>query len=282
MRRMESGPRGLAYAQSCCRRRGAGGVLAFGGTATVLGLSGSDHTKRLEELQQNRMVEAADTVSADTKLVALPIDRGTLTLAQADEKKIADEEGKILIAAQTLTDVDGEDGVRMLLALIESAEEVHVQSAYLVGFDADGKQMESAAEASVSPVLLADRQSVVTAEIEPHAMDGAERFELRLNIEREPKCAAEEQDADAELRDHYFVATLTEDAEDGEEANGYVSIWATDAEGTLLDGFNASLAEGEQLLAGETWTFEKRIGSWVTPEQEDTFETGSVGYRLIR
>ena len=96
-------------------------------------------------------------------------------------------------------------------------------------------------------------------------MDGAERFELRLNIEREPKCAAEEQDADAELRDHYFVATLTEDAEDGEEANGYVSIWATDAEGTLLDGFNAS-----------------RIGSWVTPEQEDTIETGSVGYRLIR
>lgn len=232
----------------------------------MLGLSGSDHTKRLEELQQNRMVEAADTVSADTKLVALPIDGGTLTLAQADEKKIADEEGKILIAAQTLTDVDGEDGVRMLLALIESAEEVHVQSAYLVGFDADGKQMESAAEASVSPVLLADRQSVVIAEIEPHAMDGAERFELRLNIEREPKCAAEEQDADAELRDHYFVATLTEDAEDGEEANGYVSIWATDAEGTLLDGFNASLAEGEQLLAGETWTFEKRIGSWVTPE----------------
>lgn len=92
----------------------------------------------------------------------------------------------------------------MLLALIESAEEVHVQSAYLVGFDADGKQMESAAEASVSPVLLADRQSVVTAEIEPHAMDGAERFELRLNIEREPKCAAEEQDADAELRDPLF------------------------------------------------------------------------------
>ena len=78
------------------------------------------------------------------------------------------------------------------------------------------------------------------------------------------------------------MATLTEDAEDGEEANGYVSIWATDAEGTLLDGFNASLAEGEQLLAGETWTFEKRIGSWVTPEQEDTIETGSVGYRLIR
>ena len=266
MRRMESGPRGLRMPKAAAAAAALAAVLAFGGTATVLGLSGSDHTKRLEELQQNRMVEAADTVSADTKLVALPIDGGTLTLAQADEKKIADEEGKILIAAQTLTDVDGEDGVRMLLALIESAEEVHVQSAYLVGFDADGKQMESAAE----------------AEIEPHAMDGAERFELRLNIEREPKCAAEEQDADAELRDHYFVATLTEDAEDGEEANGYVSIWATDAEGTLLDGFNASLAEGEQLLAGETWTFEKRIGSWVTPEQEDTIETGSVGYRLIR
>lgn len=187
MRRMESGPRGLRMPKAAAAAAALAAVLAFGGTATVLGLSGSDHTKRLEELQQNRMVEAADTVSADTKLVALPIDRGTLTLAQADEKKIADEEGKILIAAQTLTDVDGEDGVRMLLALIESAEEVHVQSAYLVGFDADGKQMESAAEASVSPVLLADRQSVVTAEIEPHAMDGAERFELRLNIEREPE-----------------------------------------------------------------------------------------------
>ncbi|MFR2495987.1 MAG: hypothetical protein ACLTBF_10005 [Christensenellales bacterium] len=77
------------------------------------------------------------------------------------------------------------------------------------------------------------------------------------------------------------VAALTEDAEDGEKANGYVSIGRR-TEGTLLDGFNASLAEGEQLLAGETWTFEKRIGSWVTPEQEDTIETGSVGYRLIR
>ena len=127
MRRMESGPRGLRMPKAAAAALAA--VIAFGGTATVLGLSGSDHTKRLEELQQNRMVEAADTVSADTKLVALPIDRGTLTLAQADEKKIADEEGKILIAAQTLTDVDGEDGVRMLLALIESAEEMHVQSA---------------------------------------------------------------------------------------------------------------------------------------------------------
>ena len=112
--------------------------------------------------------------------------------------------------------------------------------------------------------------------------DGKPLRRTERRRKREPKCAAEEQDADAELRDHYFVATLTEDAEDGEEANGYVSIWATDAEGTLLDGFNASLAEGEQLLAGETWTFEKRIGSWVTPEQEDTIETGSVGYRLIR
>ncbi len=49
----------------------------------------------------------------------------------------------------------------------------------------------------------------------------------------------------------------------------------------LLDGFNASLDEGEQLLAGETWTFEKRIGSWVTLEQEDNAETGSVGYRMV-
>ncbi|MFR2020753.1 MAG: hypothetical protein ACLS6G_09735 [Christensenellales bacterium] len=113
-------------------------------------------------------------------------------------------------------------------------------------------------------------------------MDGAERFEIWLNIERAPTRTAEEQDADAELRDHYFVATLTKDADDGGEADGYVSIWATDAQGMLLDGFNASLDEGEQLLAGETWTFEKRIGSWVTLEQEDNAETGSVGYRMVR
>ena len=112
-------------------------------------------------------------------------------------------------------------------------------------------------------------------------MDGAERFEIWLNIERAPTRIAEEQDADAELRDHYFVATLTKDADDSGETDGYVSIWATDAQGTLLDGFNASLDEGEQLLAGETWTFEKRIGSWVTLEQEDNAETGSVGYRMV-
>ncbi len=258
----------------------AAAVLAFGGTATVLGLAGNDHTRRLEELQENRQVEAADMMSAAR--LTLSISPETLTLNQAAAREIADETGKLRLLAQTLTDVDGEGGVRMLLALVESAEELHVNGAYLVGFDADGKQMETAVEVSASPAILAGGKAVVTAEIEPGTMDRAERFELWLNIEQAPKYVAEEQDADAELRDHYFVATLTEDADDGEEANGYVSIWATDSEGLLLDGFNASLEEGEQLLAGETWTFEKRIGSWVTPEQEDTAETGSVGYRLIQ
>lgn len=258
----------------------AAAVLAFGGTATVLGLAGNDHTRRLEELQENRQVEAADMMSAAR--LTLPISPETLTLNQAAAREIADETGKLRLLAQTLTDVDGEGGVRMLLALVESAEELHVNGAYLVGFDADGKQMETAVEVSASPAILAGGKAVVTAEIEPGTMDRAERFELWLNIEQAPKYVAEEQDADAELRDHYFVATLTEDADDGEEANGYVSIWATDSEGLLLDGFNASLEEGEQLLAGETWTFEKRIGSWVTPEQEDTAETGSAGYRLIQ
>lgn len=257
----------------------AAAVLAFGGTATVLGLAGNDHTRRLEELQENRQLAAASVENAAR--VTLPIGRETLTLNQADEKQIADASGRLRLLAQTLTDVDEEGGVRMLLALVESTEELHVDGAYLVGFDADGNQLEKAVEASAGPALLAGGKAVLTAEIEPGTMDGAERFELWLNIDQTPKYAAEEQDADAELRDHYFVATLTEDADDGEEANGSVSIWATDAEGRLLDGFNASLAEGEQLLAGETWTFEKRIGSWVTPEQEDTAETGSVGYRLI-
>ena len=171
--------------------------------------------------------------------------------------------------------------VGMLLVLAESAEEMHVDGAYLVGFDADGKRLETAVDMSVSPALLAGGKSLMSAEIEPGAMDGAERFEIWLNIERAPTRIAEEQDADAELRDHYFVATLTKDADDSGETDGYVSIWATDAQGMLLDGFNASLDEGEQLLAGETWTFEKRIGSWVTLEQEDNAETGSVGYRMV-
>ena len=233
-------------------------VLVFGGTATVLGLSGNDHTKRLEELQENRTVQVAQITPENETRVTLPI------------------------GAQTLTDVDGAGGVRMLLVLAESAEEMHVDGAYLVGFDADGKRLETAVDMSVSPALLAGGKSLLSAEIEPGAMDGAERFEIWLNIERAPTRIAEEQDADAELRDHYFVATLTKDADDSGETDGYVSIWATDAQGMLLDGFNASLDEGEQLLAGETWTFEKRIGSWVTLEQEDNAETGSVGYRMVR
>lgn len=258
------------------------GALVFGGAATVLGLSGSDHTKRLEELQTNRTVEADERISAAETRVILPIGAETLTLDQAAQREIADETGRLRVAAQTLTDVDEAGGIRMLLALVESAEELHMNGAYLVGFDADGKQLEAAVEMSVSPALLAGGQSLLSAEIEPGAMDEAARFEIWLNIENEPKETAEEQDADAELRDHYFVATLTEDAEDGGEGNGYVSIWATDEEGMLLDGFNASLEEGEQLLAGETWMFEKRIGSWVTLEQEDAAQTGSVGYKIKR
>ena len=191
-------------------------ALVFGGTATVLGLSGNDRTKRLEELQENRTVQVAQITPENETRVTLPIGAQTLTLEQAAQRDILDETGKLRVLAQTLTDVDE-----------------------------------------------------------------AERFEIWLNIERAPTRIAEEQDADAELRDHYFVATLTKDADDGGEADGYVSIWATDAQGMLLDGFNASLDEGEQLLAGETWTFEKRIGSWVTLEQEDNAETGSVGYRMV-
>ena len=254
----------------------------FGGTATVLGLSGNDHTKRLEELQENRTVQVAQITPENETRVALPIGAQTLTLEQAAQRDILDETGKLRVLAQTLTDVDEAGGVRMLLVLAESAEEMHVDGAYLVGFDADGKRLETAVDMSVSPALLAGGKSLLSAEIEPGAMDGAERFEIWLNIERAPTRIAEEQDADAELRDHYFVATLTKDADDSGETDGYVSIWATDAQGMLLDGFNASLDEGEQLLAGETWTFEKRIGSWVTLEQEDNAETGSVGYRMVR
>ena len=56
----------------------AAAVLAFGGTATVLGLAGNDHTRRLEELQENRQVEAADMMSAAR--LTLSISPETLTL----------------------------------------------------------------------------------------------------------------------------------------------------------------------------------------------------------
>ena len=89
-------------------------LLVFGGTATVLGLSGNDHTKRLEELQENRTVQVAQITPENETRVTLPIDAQTLTLEQAAQRNILDE---------TLTDVDGAGGVRMLLVLAESAEE---------------------------------------------------------------------------------------------------------------------------------------------------------------
>ena len=41
------------------------------------------------------------------------------------------------------------------------------------------------------------------------------------------------------------------------------------------------LEEGEQILAGESWIFEKRIGSWVTLEQEADARVEAAGYRLL-
>ena len=158
-------------------------VLVFGGTATVLGLSGNDHTKRLEELQESRTVQVAQITPEDETRVTLPIGAQTLTLEQAAQRDILDETGKLRVLAQTLTDVDGAGGVRMLLVLAESAEEMHVDGAYLVGFDADGKRLETAVDMSVSPALLAGGKSLLSAEIEPGAMDGAERFEIWLNID---------------------------------------------------------------------------------------------------
>lgn len=130
-------------------------ALVFGGTATVLGLSGNDHTKRLEELQENRTVQVTQITPENETRVTLPIDAQTLTLEQAAQRDILDETGKLRVLAQTLTDVDEAGGVRMLLVLAESAEEMHVDGAYLVGFDADGKRLETAVDMSVSPALLA-------------------------------------------------------------------------------------------------------------------------------
>ena len=163
-------------------------VLVFGGTATVLGLSGNDHTKRLEELQENRTVQVAQITPENETRVTLPIGAQTLTLEQAAQRDILDETGKLRVLAQTLADVDEAGGVRMLLVLAESAEEMHVDGAYLVGFDADGKRLETAVDMSVSPALLAGGKSLLSAEIEPGAMDGAERFEIWLMCTRPSWC----------------------------------------------------------------------------------------------
>ena len=99
---------------------------------------------------------------------------GTLTREQAAKRKILDETGKLRVLAQTLTDVDEAGGVRMLLVLAESAEEMHVDGAYLVGFDADGKRLETAVDMSVSPALLAGGKSLLRAGIQQGALGGAE------------------------------------------------------------------------------------------------------------
>lgn len=258
-------------------------ALVFGGTATVLGLSGNDHTKRLEELQENRTVQVAQITPENETRVTLPIGAQTLTLEQAAQRDILDETGKLRVLAQTLTDVDEAGGVRMLLVLAESAEEMHVDGAYLVGFDADGKRLETAVDMSVSPTLLAGGKSLMSAEIEPGAMDGAERFEIWLNIERSPTRIAEEQDADAELRDPLFRG----DADEGrgrQRGNRRIREHLGDgrAGGCCSTDSMRRWRRASSCSPGETWTFEKRIGSWVTLEQEDNAETGSVGYRMVR
>lgn len=139
--------------------------------------------------------------------------------------------------------------------------------------------MKTAYDVRGNAVIPAGEKALLSVEIEKGAMDGAERFEMWLDVCKTE--SAEKQEASAALRDHYFVATLTENDTDGEEANGYLSAWAFDAQGMLLDGFSASLEEGEQILAGESWIFEKRIGSWVTLEQEEDARVEAAGYRLL-
>lgn len=89
--------------------------------------------------------------------------------------------------------------------------------------------METAYDVRGNAVIPAGEKALLSVEIEEGAMDHAERFEMWLDVCKTE--SAEKQEASAALRDHYFVATLTENDTDGEEANGYLSAWAFDAQG---------------------------------------------------
>lgn len=276
-------PRIGKAAATACAMAAMLAVVAFipGGVVDVLGLAGNDHTRRLEEMQDNPQNNAIGETPEGAAREVIPLEKGTLTLSQAEEKDITTEDGRLRVLAQTYADVDDVGGIYMMLALIENTTESELTASgmYFVGFDAEGNQMKTAYDVRGNAVIPAGEKALLSVEIEKGAMDGAERFEMWLDV-----CetgSAEKQEASADLRDHYFVAALTENDTDGEEANGYLSAWAFDAQGMLLDGFSASLEEGEQILAGESWIFEKRIGSWVTLEQEEDARVEAAGYRLL-
>ena len=243
--------------------------------------AGNDHTRRLEEMQDNPQNNAIGEAPDGAEREIIPLEKETLTLAQAEEKNIATQDGTLRLLAQTYADVDDMGGIYMMLALVENAtdSELTAGGMYFVGFDAAGNRLETAYDVRGNAVIPAGEKALLSVEIEEGAMDHAERFEMWLDVCKTE--SAEKQEASAALRDHYFVATLTENDTDGEEANGYLSAWAFDAQGMLLDGFSASLEEGEQILAGESWIFEKRIGSWVMLEQEEDARVEAAGYRLL-
>ena len=249
-------PRIGKAAATACAMAAMLAVVAFipGGVVDVLGLAGNDHTRRLEEMQDNPQNNAIGETPEGAAREVIPLEKETLTLSQAEEKDITTEDGRLRVLAQTYADVDDVGGIYMMLALIENTTESELTASgmYFVGFDAEGNQMKTAYDVRGNAVIPAGE-----------------------------KGSAEKQEASADLRDHYFVAALTENDTDGEEANGYLSAWAFDAQGMLLDGFSASLEEGEQILAGESWIFEKRIGSWVTLEQEEDARVEAAGYRLL-
>ena len=232
-------------------------------------------------MQDNPQNSAIGEAPDGAEREIIPLEKETLTLAQAEEKNIVTQDGKLRLLAQTYADVDDMGGIYMMLALVENAtdSELTANGMYFVGFDAAGNRLETAYDVRGNAVIPAGEKALLSVEIEEGTMDHAERLEMWLDVCKTE--SAEKQEASAALRDHYFVATLTENDTDGEEANGYLSAWAFDAQGMLLDGFSASLEEGEQILAGESWIFEKRIGSWVTLEQEENARVEAAGYRLL-
>ena len=276
-------PRMGKFAATACAMAAILAVITLmpGGVIDVLGLAGNDHTRRLEEMQDNPQNSAIGEAPDGAEREIIPLEKETLTLAQAGAKNIATQDGKLRLLAQTYADVDDMGGIYMMLALVENAtdSELTASGMYFVGFDAAENRLETAYDVRGNAVIPAGEKALLSVEIEEGAMDNAERFEMWLDVCKTE--SAEKQEASAALRDHYFVATLTENDTDGEEANGYLSAWAFDTQGMLLDGFSASLEEGEQILAGESWIFEKRIGSWVTLEQEEDARVEAAGYRLL-
>ena len=94
-------PRMGKFAATACAMAAILAVITLmpGGVIDVLGLAGNDHTRRLEEMQDNPQNSAIGEAPDGAEREIIPLEKETLTLAQAEEKNIVTQDGKFRFAA---------------------------------------------------------------------------------------------------------------------------------------------------------------------------------------